>query len=620
MKLHQDWLGACVLAALPGISLAAFAASPPPTTLGQVVVTATRTAQTEDATLAPVTVITRAEIELLQPASLQALLDDTPGMAIANSGGPGKATSMFLRGTNADQTLVLVDGVRVGNVTAGTTPIQDIPVDQIQRIEIVRGPFSSLYGSGAIGGVVQIFLRHTPGSFVPNANVGFGSYSHWKAGAGFSAAGKKGWLSLQASGEHTDGIQACRLGAGELGVACFADLPGRDGFSNHGLTLNGEYQFNPEWSADGMAFATRGLNHYAGTFSNNDRYTTQVLGGQLHYQPSQDVKVSLRAGQSADFDSDFLNQQYVDTFNTRRTLGSLVADIAAGGGLLTTGADWQRDSIASSTVYSVDLRTNRALFAQWLRTFGTQSVQASVRHDRNSQFGGATTGSLLWGWNFARDLRLSASYGTAFRAPTFNDLYYPGFSNPDLKPERSRNFDIGLRGTPDWGHWSVNVYRNTISQAIALNELFVPENIERVRITGLEGVIGGKLLGWDVRATATLMNDRDATPGSSNAGRKVPRQPRQSARVDVDRSFGRFSFGASESVNGYAYDNLANTHRMGGYALTNLRAGWKFNRDWQLQLALNNVFNKDYETVYYYNQPGRNYMLTLRWQPPAPSK
>jgi vitamin B12 transporter len=616
VQWQSPWLGRALAAALVCASAAA-SATGTPTTLDQVVVTASRTAQTEAATLAPITVITRQAIEQLQPASLQDLLGDTPGMAIANSGGPGKATSMFLRGTNASHVLVLVDGVRVGNATSGTTPIADIPVDQIERIEIVRGPFSSLYGSGAIGGVIQIFLRHTPGTFVPNASVGYGSYSHWKSGAGFSAAGDKGWVSVQGSAEHTDGIQACRLGAGELGVGCFADLPGRDGFSNRGLTLNGAYRFNSAWSTDAFAFATRGHNDYAGTFSNNDRYTTQVFGGQLHYQPNQDVKLSLRAGQSTDFDSDYLNRQYVDTFNTRRTLGSLVADVAAGGGLLTTGVDWQRDTIASTTAYTVDLRTNRALFAQWQRTFGAQSLQASVRRDRNSQFGGATTGSVLWGWNFARDLRLSASWGTAFRAPTFNDLYYPGFSNPDLKPEHSRNFDVGLRGTPGWGHWSLNVYRNEIRDAIALNPLFVPGNIERVRITGLEGAIGGKLAGWNLRATATVMDDRDVTPGSVNHGREIPRQPRRSARFDVDRAFGAFSIGVSEYVNAAAWDDLANTHRMDGYALTNLRAGWRLAPAWQLQLALNNAFNKDYETVYYYNQPGRNWMLTVRWQPHA---
>lgn len=614
MNLHRHLLGRSMAAALCCVSGAGLAAGTP-TTLGQVIVTATRTAQTQDATLAPVTVITRAEIELLQPSSLPDLLNDTPGMAIANSGGPGKATSMFLRGTNANQILVLVDGIRIGSATAGLTPIQDIPVDQIQRIEIVRGPFSSLYGSEAIGGVIQIFLRHTPGTFVPNASVGIGSYDHWKAGAGFSAGGEKGWLSVQASHDQTKGINSCRIGSAALFVACFADQPDRDGVHTSALTLNGAYQFNHAWSVDGMAIRTQGFNKYDGTFSDSDDYSTQVVGGQLHFRPSDKVNLTLRAGQSTDFDKDFLAGTYVDFFDTRRTLGSFQADVAAAGGLLSAGFDWQRDHIDSSTVYDVDSRTNRGLFAQWQRTFGAQSLQANVRRDDNSQFGGKTTGSLLWGWNFARDLRVTASWGTAFRAPTFNDLYYPGFSNPDLNPESSRNAEIGLRGTPGWGHWSISVYRNEVTDLIALNSAFVPENIDRARITGLEGELGGKLAGWNLRATATLLNAVDDATGGVYDGNRLPRRPRQSVRLDADHDFGRFSVGASWQGNAATYDDIANTHRLGAYALTNLRAGWQVARDWKLQLAVNNVFDKDYETAYYYNQPGRNFMLTLRWQP-----
>ncbi|TAN05478.1 MAG: TonB-dependent vitamin B12 receptor [Rhodanobacteraceae bacterium] len=612
--MHHRLLGRCVLAGLGLVSLAAFAGGTP-TTLSQIVVTATRTAQTEDQTLAPVTVITRAEIELLQPSSLQDLLNDTPGMSISNSGGPGKDTAMYLRGTNADQVLVLVDGIRVGNVTAGTAPIQDIPVDQIQRIEIVRGPFSSLYGSDAIGGVIQIFLRHTPGTFVPNASVGVGSYSHWKASAGFSAASQKGWISVQADHEQTKGINACRIGAAELFVACFADQPDRDGFHDSALTVHGAYQFNDQWSMDALGMRSEGFNKYDGTFSDSDDYVSQVAGGQLHYRPNDKLNLTLRVGGSSDFDADYLQDVYVDHFDTRRTLGSLQADVALAGGLLSTGVDWQRDRIAASTVYDQDARTNRGVFAQYQRGFGTQSLQANVRHDDNSQFGGKTTGSLLWGWDFAKNLRLTASWGTAYHAPTFNDLYYPGFSNPKLRPESSRNFDVGLRGTPEWGYWSLDVYRDDINDLIVLDTDYVPANVGRARITGLEGVLGTKLAGWSLRATATLLNARDDAAGDVNFGNELPRRPRQSARFDADRNFGRFSLGASWYVNAHAWDGIANRHRLGGYALTNLRAGWQLSHAWKLQLALDNVFNKDYETAYYYNQPGRNFMLTLRWNP-----
>ena len=207
MKSNRRLLGCCVAAALCcAVPIFGFAEAAS-TQLDQIIVTATRTARTEDQTLAPVTVITRAEIELLQPSSLQDLLNDTPGMAISNQGGPGKVTGLFLRGTNADQVLVLVDGIRVGSATAGTTPVQDIPVDQIQRIEIVRGPFSSLYGSEAIGGVIQIFLRHAPGTFVPNATFGIGSYSHRKASSFFG--GRRQGLDFCAGHARPDQGHQC---------------------------------------------------------------------------------------------------------------------------------------------------------------------------------------------------------------------------------------------------------------------------------------------------------------------------------------------------------------------------------------------------------------------------
>ena len=616
MKSNRRLLGRCVAAALCcAVPIFGFAEAAS-TQLDQIIVTATRTARTEDQTLAPVTVITRAEIELLQPSSLQDLLNDTPGMAISNQGGPGKVTGLFLRGTNADQVLVLVDGIRVGSATAGTTPVQDIPVDQIQRIEIVRGPFSSLYGSEAIGGVIQIFLRHAPGTFVPNATFGIGSYSHRKASSGFSAAGDKGWISVQATHDQTKGINACRIGAAEAFAGCFADQPDRDGAHDNALTVNGAYEFNDHWSADALAMRTEGLNKYDGSFSDSDAYATQVLGGQLHFRPNDTLNLSLRVGGSSDFDEDFLGNVYVDHFDTRRTLGSLQADVALAGSLLTAGVDWQREAVASNYAFTEDARTDRGLFAQWQRGFGTQSLQANVRRDDNSQFRGKTTGSMLWGWDVAKDLRITASWGTAFRAPTFNDLYYPGFGNPDLRPESSRNFEIGLRGTPDWGHWSVSVYRNDIRDMITFDAaLNLPNNIDRARITGLEGVVGGKLAGWDVRATATLMNARDNAIGGFYNGNELPRRPRRSARFDADRSFGSFSFGASWYLGGRAYDDIANRHPLGGYALTNLRAGWQFNRDWKLQFSLNNVFDRDYETAWFYNQPGRNFMLTLLWRP-----
>jgi len=598
------------------VPVAAFAADAS-SDLGGVVVTASRTEQTQNQVLAASTVIDRAEIERLQPRSLADLLRATPGISIANNGGPGKSTSVFLRGTESDHVLVLVDGVKIGSATSGTAAFQDIPVDQIERIEIVRGPYSSLYGSDALGGVIQIFTRHPQGAFAPNVSVGVGSYDTLRGAVGFAGRGTQGWYSVEASHEQTDGINACRGKPSPRGAGCYTYEPDRDGYRNNALSLKGGWRFDEQWDADATATRTEVRNHYDGTSSNFAESATQVLGGRVRYKPAKDVLVTAYVGRSEDLSTDYLYGDYADTFNTHRDLASLQADIGRVGGatgLTTLGFDWQRDRVVGSTDYFVDARRNHALFAQWQQEFGDNSLQASLRRDENSQFGGKTTGSLQYGYALTKSLRVTGSYGTAFKAPTFNDLYYPYYGNPDLRPERSKNLELGLRGSYGWGYWSLNAFRNNVTDLITYDAATqAPGNVDEAHIRGAEGVVSGHVAGWLVTGTATWLDPLDES--AAYHGNLLPRRARETGNVDIDRSFGDFSVGGTWFVSGHRYDDLANTHRLGGYAIANFRVAYALSKDFKLQLALNNAFAKDYETAWYYNQPGRNYMLTLRYQP-----
>ncbi|MCE4373409.1 TonB-dependent vitamin B12 receptor [Xanthomonas hortorum] len=590
--------------------------------LDQVVVTASRTAQTQDQTLAPVTVIDRAQIERRQVNSLQDLMRGEAGVSLANNGGPGKPTSLFLRGTESDQVVVLIDGVRIGSATSGGAALQDLLIEQIERIEIVRGPFSSLYGSEALGGVVQIFTRRPQGSFLPTFSAAAGSDNARRYSAGVAGRSegdlseRGGWYSANAVHDETDGINAY------LDTSSSDYDPDRDGYRNDSLSVQGGWRFNRQWDVDVHALRAQSRNEYDGSaFGGNvSKGVQQAVGGRVRYAPSDALKFTASVGSSSDLSYAYYEGAYLSTYDTRRKQGSLQADIDAGAGLLTVGFDWQRDAIASSDNYNSDSRIDRAAFAQWQQSFGTQSLQASLRRNDNSQFGGKTTGSLLWGWDFAEHLRLTASYGTAFKAPTFNELYYPDFGNPLLGPETSKSAELGLRGNYDWGTWTLSAFQTHIDDLIAYDAALVdaahpfgqPNNIDQARIRGLEAGYDTELAGWTVRSALTWLQPE--ADGSVNQGNWLPRRARQSGRIDADRSFGVFGVGASLFGSGKRFDDLANTERLAGYGLLDLRVSYAVNADWKVALTANNVFDRQYETARWYAQPGRNYLLTLRYQ------
>jgi vitamin B12 transporter len=609
------------------LSLPAFAHAEAATDLDEVVVTATRTQVALADSLFPAQVIDHDEIVRSQARSLTNLLRGRAGIDIGDQGGLGKNSTVFMRGTESDQVLVLIDGVRVGSVTAGLTAFQDLPVDQIDRIEIVRGPRSSLYGSEAIGGVIQIFTRRDEGAFAPRLRVGTGSHGLREASGGIGGGSERGWFGADVAYQRTDGINACR-GSASLFQGCFVDEPDRDGYRNSSANLRGGVRVSDALELQANALRAQSRNEfdggpYGGNVAEN---VQQVLGAKLAWSPTARIDVTAQLGRNDDRSENFFDDESgslrVGKFDTSRRTASLQADFGlAVGQLLSAGADWQRDAVESDTAFDVTRRDNTGVFVEYQGQFGSHRLQAGVRNDDNEQFGSHTTGSLGWGMAFADNYRVTANYATGFKAPTFNDLYYPFFGKPDLRPEESRGYNIGVAQYAQRYSWTVNAYETRIDDLISYDSsIFLPNNIDQARIRGIELTFDTTVGEWDLSTQLSHADPRNHTPdrgGSSNAnrGNVLARRARNTGRIDVDRAFGAFAFGASVKGASHRYDDAANTVRLGGYATLDLRVSYAFDPDWTLEARVDNAFDRGYETIAWYNQPGREYGLSLRWAP-----
>jgi vitamin B12 transporter len=597
------------------LSLLFLAASISADELDDVIVTATRTSQTVAATLASVTVITGEQIESRQARSIEDLLLGVEGLAIGNSGGPGRLTSFFVRGTDADHLLVLIDGIKVGSATAGTVALQNLPLEQIERIEFVRGPRSSLYGSEAVGGVLQLFTRRGGGPLSTSFSVSGGSYGTLQGAASLQGGGDHAWFSLQGSAQSIDGFNACN-GSSTQFAGCFTEEPDNDAYKYNSVAVHGGYHFGaanqPGTEVEGSFWRTASKVDYDGSFTNRSDITQQVAGVTLTQPLDSGGKVTVRAGRAWDISDDFLGDIFMGNFETRRDTGSVQVDLPfARTQALTLGVDYQDDNVSGSTPYDVASRSDTGVFAQYTATTGPWRLEASARSDDNEQFGQHFTGSAAVGFQVAPSWGLVAQYGTAFRAPTFNELYYPFFGNPTLDPETSRSAELAAKGQTGMLRWRVSLFDTRIDDLIGSDSNFAPANIDKARIVGTE--VSGTLVvdAWTVDTGLTFLNP-ESDAGATD-GNQLPRRPKFTGHLDVERRIQKWTVGARLASEGPRYDDSANTRRLDGFTLLGLRAEYRLATTWRIQARVENLFDTKYETVAFYNQPGRAAWLTLRY-------
>jgi vitamin B12 transporter len=594
------------------------------TVLDTVVVTATRTPAVASQTLAAVTVIERADIERQQARSVPEVLRGIPGVSLAHNGGDGHLTTLFLRGTNSDHVLVLIDGVPTGSATAGLTPLENLPLAQVERIEVVRGPRSSLYGSEAIGGVIQIFTKKGGGALTPQFSITGGSLNTSSVTAGLSGGGEHGWFSLGANLDRTDGINAC-TGRPAPFAGCGVIQPDRDRYRNLGISLRGGYAFSDAVQLDAHLLRSDNRADYDGSMFAGDtaRADQQVVGAQATLKPLEPWTLILATGQSWDLARAYLDGAVplpVSTFETTRDTVSLQNNFAlTPTQQVSLGVDYLNDAVASSTKYSVTSRDNRGVFGEYQGQFGATSLTLGLRQDDNQQFDTHATGSAALGYQFDSGLQITLAHGTAFKAPSFNNLYYPNYGNPDLDPEHSRSWELGVRGALPLGaaagRWELNVYQTEIDNLINFDsKTWMAANINRAYIQGIEATATTRRHHWDVSANVTLMNPEDRSSGSTR-GNVLARRPEQTAQLTFDRQFNRWSVGSTLFYAGRRFDDPANTIRLDGYALIDFRTEYALTPKWRLQARLENAFDEHYETSAFFNQMGRAAYLTLRYAP-----
>lgn len=589
-----------------------------------VVVTANRISQNKDAVLADVTIIDREQIERSGQSTLAELLSMQSGIEMESNGGVGATSNIHIRGTNSQSVVVLIDGMRVASATLGTTSFNQIQPEQIERIEILRGSASSLYGSDAIGGVIQIFTKQGKGDLHLTATAGYGSYNTQQTAATISGATEKVHFAAGISSLTTNGISSIRTNSG-----FDAD---NDAFRN--LSFNGNITVN---LVDGQdvgvqVFTSKGhYNFDGGNFPANQNLRQEAFSATSNNKIFDSWTSHLRVGESMDT-LDSLGSFGRSYLRTTQKQMSWQNDVKLPLGNLVLTYDRLEDEVKGSMAFSQNIRINNGYLATYLLEQDAHAFKFGLRHDRNSQFGGHTTGNIAYGYKLSDFWKASASYGTAYRAPTFNDLYWPfqnfgSFGsyqgNPNLKPETSRNKEIGV--VFDQGHHraTATIFHNKVDNLIVCCQgLFNDSaaNIGTATIQGLSLTYEGWVSNYHLRASADFQD-----PKNNDNGKVLARRSKEHGAIWLGQHWGDWELGSELSISGKRYNDSDNVIKLAGYSLLNITAKYSVNDDWSINARVNNLLDKQYTlsttasasnlTSPDYNTMGTNLFVSLRYSP-----
>ncbi|MEY4911715.1 MAG: hypothetical protein RL761_1378 [Pseudomonadota bacterium] len=574
--------------------------------LKEVVVTASRIQTRTDDLVSDVVVLDRAAIEASSGRTLTEVLARNAGIQVFSNGGLGKNSGVYTRGTETRHTILLIDGVHYGSATTGAPSWDNIPLDMIERIEVLKGPASALYGSEAVGGVVQVFM-HKGGNgvrgFTPYASLSLGSNSFAQASAGLN--GGDGALSYAIGVQKT---QDKGFSTTNSKVAFGNYNADRDGFKQDAVNASVAYQINPDWRLDAGLLYADGVSHYddGPTGDTRTAVRTQTLRAGIEGKVLPSWKTQLRVSQANDNANDIESAYFPSKFNTKQDQISWQNDIDTPVGVALIGVERLTQKVDSSTAYDVTQRTVSSYFAGLNGAAGSHSWQANVRRDSNSQFGDSNTWFAGYGYKINPAWRVNASYGTSFVAPSFNQLYYPSYGTPGLQPEKGRNLDLGVTYSENGQTVKLVHFDNKIQGFITGSTK--AESIPRARITGWTLGYDGNFAGLNLHANVDALDPRNEL-----TGKLLQRRARNQVTLGADYTTGAWTFGGSLLNVGSRFDDTKNAVALDSYTTMDVFVNYAISKDLSLQTKVNNLANKSYETSYGFNQPGRSVFVTLRY-------
>ena len=593
----------------------------------EVFVTATRAPIPKKNVIADTTTINEEEIERAGSSSLTDLLQRQPGIEIYNSGGQGKVSSLHIRGSESDHVVVLVDGLRVNQVTSGLTAFENIPLSQIEKIEIVRGASSSLYGAGAIGGVIQIFTKKGVSGFKPYAAIGYGRYDTKTAQAGIRAGNDSTNYAINISSLSTDGFSAYKTNN-----PIFND---RDGYNNLSLSGSINHKFNQDNSIGINFIKSSGNNKYDNRYDDpnfidrKNKMDTQVIGINFDNKITTDWRSDLKIGQSIYKYNDFNGAIWTPN-NSRQNQMSWLNNINLSLGSLQLMYDFNRETINKSLEYDKSERDNSGYMIGYLLNKDNHNFQANYRFDDNSAYGKFNTGNIGYSYKLNNEWAAAGSIGTAFRAPNFMDLYYPGYSNPNLKPEESKNIEASLRYQKDIDKFSATVFQNKIDNFIQLDSNWIPQNTEKAKFEGITFNGSTFIDHFQLFGNATFQSaENDVTH------EKLTRRAKRYGSLGLNYYFDQWNIGTEINASGSKTDacdpyEFSCPIKISGYAFVNLVADYRVKNDMKLNLRINNLLNKEYALAYdgqpgitgnygsqgfAYQTAGTSFFVNLRYEP-----